>query len=154
MLGANNAIANYEFRYIDNKSTVYVPSQPIKSRPKPGFRGRLLYTTPFKCKSTYEVKNVMVGFVCKDQCMHATMHETLEEQNDECEPYGFQMCELQELCKNMRMPLIIIVNSWCSIENKTELMCLSYTGIMNSHVDDLFVSRFKKNLGLGFNNFM
>lgn len=145
MFGANKTMGNCEFRYLHNQSSIYVLTKKPLSREQraqnaqPNFdlRTRLFYTVPYSCKNSTNASNVVVGFLCSKLCKHAIEPHSQTSPNPEYEPLAITMCELQELCKTLRIPLVVVINSKCDLNNPDVRFEISYTGIENTHVEDL-----------------
>jgi hypothetical protein len=145
MLHANKILSNFEYKYIKNNIKVYVLTRPLPSalqlKDHGHFRTKLLYSAPFKSSRNHDISNAVIGFTCPHLC--GVAHEAECAPKDA--PFEFEMLHLQQLCKTMRLPLIVLLNSSCDLRDRVEHFQVSYTGINNTHIDGLYMSPFMNN---------
>lgn len=130
-----NNISSYSCRYMKPTADVHVIRSSTSSKgPVHIIRGGCYYTIPIKHHFTKDVNNAIVGFQCASQCHKACM----DIEGMPCYPYSVNLQEMREFALTMKMPLIIVLNTFCTLEDRKEHHEIFYSGTENTYVTDLF----------------
>lgn len=121
-------ISFYSCRYIPRNSHIYVVRKADMDKKRvQTLQNGVYYTIPFQNKFTKEVSNVVLGYACPVMCMQ--LCKSLKEDDCDCECKKLDVSEFQEICSNhMKMPLAVILNSFCDIDDKQEHYEIFFSG--------------------------
>lgn len=137
MLSASTTISNYTCKYLESTRPVYaiVACHPSMPKSRKTIVNTMFYTTPFQSSSKAETYNVITTYLHKD---HAnTQCAKLKEALDiECYLEKFQLIDISYYAYMMKVPMIVLMNSYCDLDVKQEVIDLFYTArILNDPRD-------------------
>jgi hypothetical protein len=132
VLNSPHTIKQYSFRFLADSRPVFYINKMAKCQPR-NFYSSLLYTEPFYSKERDEVRNVIVGYTSKG-IGASKLAEVLREDtsirgadNDYLVTMEKMPLEhFKHLSSVLKIPLVVIVNSFCDMEDQTEHYELYY----------------------------
>ncbi len=109
----------YIYRYLDNNRPVYVIKRACKDIGKPQ-----IYSEPYYSKERREARNAIVAYVDKELCYQ----KLFILQNTDTSLYikQYELIDLEGKCLSLAMPLNVVINEYCDIEEKKEYSEIFY----------------------------
>lgn len=122
-------IKEYVYRYIDTNKPVYVIKR-IKSNNIPNYKYEI-YSEPYYSKERKELRNAIIAYTNKDMCYqkvntlklynsHYSPKYSLYNNNEYVKVFKEELIDLEGYCLNISMPLNVIINEYCILDEKKE----------------------------------
>lgn len=142
-------IKEYIYRYIDTNKAVYVIKR-IKSNKTPNFKHDM-YSEPYYNKERKEMRNAIIAYTNKEMCYQKvnslkllnTQYDpkyTLYSNDEYIQVFEEELIDLEGYCLNISMPLNVIINAYCVLDEKKEYNEIFY---YDSDKDKLFMKKGK-----------
>jgi hypothetical protein len=108
----------YFYTYIRPDTNVYFISSKLshQEHKKYSMKGQI-YSEPY-WNNENEAVNAVIAYSNYEQCVQKM--NILELENKDCEVRDMKIIDIQTYCNELRMPLNVIINSFCNIDDKIE----------------------------------
>lgn len=125
MLSLKQPVKNYTCKYLESTRPVYA----IVSMSEPArkvYSHTMFFTTPFVSTSRLETYNVMTTFLHKEHAHHQ-LEEIRKDSHITCTLGEFMLIDISYYAMMLHMPLMVIMNTYCNIDEREEFVDIFYT---------------------------